>query len=414
MQLLFKNAYVVDVQSPYHLQTVDILVEGSQITSIGDLSAMDCQSIDLAGATLTTGLAELHSDLGEPGNEECETLETGAAAAASGGFTAVGVVSNGIPGIENKTGVEFVLSKGESTAINLVPVGSASKSSAGMEMSDMFDMFQHGTILFGDYKKDIRNANLLKLALLYTKPFGRIMVHSLNSDLANNGQISEGITSTYVGLKGIPDVAETVQIDRDIKLLEYTEGSMHIASVSTAEGVQSIRDAKARGLNLTCSVNMHHLLFNETAASTYDTNFKVLPPLRTEEDQKALWSALEDGTVDCLTVDHLPKDIEQKACEFDNASFGMAGFEGALVHLLDTERLDWSLLQKVCSSNPRALLGLPELKVVEGAIAEFTILDKNTSNLTGFASKAFNNPFKGTVSTHRVVGVYVNGKYLGN
>ena len=414
MQLLFKNAYVVDVQSPYHLQTVDILVEGSQITSIGDLSAMDCQSIDLAGATLTTGLAELHSDLGEPGNEECETLETGAAAAASGGFTAVGVVSNGTPGIENKTGVEFVLSKGESTAINLVPVGSASKSSAGKEMSDMFDMFQHGTVLFGDYKKDIHNANLLKLALLYTKPFGRIMVHPLSSDLANKGQINEGVTSTYVGLKGIPDVAETVQINRDIKLLEYTEGSMHIASVSTAEGVQSIRDAKSRGLNLTCSVNIHHLLFNETAVSTYDTNFKVMPPLRTEIDQKALWSALQDGTVDCLTVDHLPRDIEQKACEFDNASFGMAGFEGALVHLLDRERIDWTLLQKVCSTNPRALLGLPELKVVEGAIAEFTILDKNTSNLTGFASKAFNNPFKGTVSTHRVVGVYVNGKYLGN
>ncbi|MDB4343942.1 hypothetical protein OAA11_01995, partial [Schleiferiaceae bacterium] len=137
MQLLFKNAYVVDVHSPYHLQTVDILVEGSQITSIGDLPEMDCPSVDLEGATLTTGFAELHSDLGEPGNEECETLETGAAAAASGGFTAVGVVSNGTPGIDNKTGIEFILSKGESTAINLVPVGSASKSSAGEEMSDM-------------------------------------------------------------------------------------------------------------------------------------------------------------------------------------------------------------------------------------------------------------------------------------
>ena len=210
MQLLFKNAYVVDVHSPYHLQTVDILVEGSQITSIGDLPEMDCPSVDLEGATLTTGFAELHSDLGEPGNEECETLETGAAAAASGGFTAVGVVSNGTPGIDNKTGIEFILSKGESTAINLVPVGSASKSSAGEEMSDMFDMYQHGTILFGDYKQGMRNANLLKLALLYSKPFGRIMVHPEDANLAANGKVHEGVTSTYVGLKGIPDIAESV------------------------------------------------------------------------------------------------------------------------------------------------------------------------------------------------------------
>ena len=414
MQLLFKNAYVVDVQSPYHLQTVDILVEGTQITSIGDLAALDCPSIDLAGATLTTGFAELHSDLGEPGNEECETLETGAAAAASGGFTSVGVVSNGTPGIENKTGVEFILSKGDSTAVNLVPIGSASKSGAGKEMSDMFDMYQHGTMLFGDYKHGMYNANLLKLALLYTKPFGRIMVHPEDSNLAVNGQVNEGVTSTYVGLKGIPDIAESVQINRDLKLLEYTEGSMHIASVSTAEGIDAIRKAKSKGLNLTCSVNMHHLLFDETAVATYDANFKVTPPLRTALDQQALWSALEDGTVDCLAVDHLPKDIEQKACEFDNASFGMAGFEGALVHLLDAKKLDWTVLQQVCSTNPRALLGLPELKIVEGAIAEFTIIDENGSDLTGFASKAHNNPFKGTTSEHRVVGVYVNGQYLGN
>jgi dihydroorotase len=189
---------------------------------------------------------------------------------------------------------------------------------------------------------------------------------------------------------------------------------MHIASVSTAEGIDAIRQAKSKGLNLTCSVNIHHLLFDETAVSTYDTNFKVVPPLRTKNDQQALWAAIEDGTVDCLAVDHLPKDIEHKACEFDNASFGMAGFEGSLVHLLDTKKLDWPILQQVCSVNPRALLGLPELKIVEGGIAEFTILDKNESDLTGFASKAYNNPFKGTTTAHRVVGVYVNGKYLGN
>lgn len=412
MKLLFQNARILDVNSPYHLETVDVLVEEQRILAIGvGLSDEVDSTIDLQGAYLTTGFAELHSDLGEPGNEESEDLQSGAAAAAASGFTAVGVVSNGAPWIENKTGMEFLLSKSEDLPVHLAPIGTVSKGHQGEEMSELFEMSQYGGRLFGDYKRGLSNGNLLKLALLYTKPFGRIMVHPEDQNLTANGKMNEGVTSTYAGLKGMPEVAETVQIQRDLHLLAYTEGAMHIASVSTAKGLEAIRTAKASGLNVTCSVNAHHLLFDDSVLEGYNSDYKVNPPLRTREDVQALWAGLADGTVDCLAIDHLPKDIEQKQCEFDHAAFGMAGFEGALCHFLDQYEGSLERLQEVLSTTPRALLGLPELKIVEGEEAEFTIFAKNGQHWTGFASKAFNNPFKGEHTAHNIVGTYCKGTY---
>lgn len=413
MKLLFKNAKIVDTSSPYHLEQVDILIHEGQIQSIGAISDQSLPTIDLNGAIVTTGFAELHSDLGEPGNEESETLQTGAAAAAAGGFTAVGVVSNGAPFTDSKTGVEFILSKGDSSAINLIPIGTMSKHRDGEELSEMFEMNEAGSPLFGDYKRGVENANLLKLALLYTKPFGAIMVHPEDAHLSSGGMMNEGATSTYVGLKGLPSLAEYVQISRDLKVLEYTEGAMHIASVSTAEGIAAIAEAKNKGLNVSCSVNIHHLIFSEEDLEGYDTSLKVNPPLRSKSDVEALVQALKDGVVDCLTVDHLPKDIEQKQCEFDNAAWGMASFEGAVAVLLDKYDLPMDLIQQVLSVKPRQLLNLPKLSIMEGEIAEFTIIDKEGQDWTGFASKAHNNPFRGTETKTRIKGVFVNDTYLG-
>jgi len=413
MKLLFKNAHIVDAQSPYHLQTVDVLVDGDTIESIGEIAESEATTVvDLGGDTLTTGFTELHSDLGELGNEESETLQTGAAAAAAGGFTAVGVVSNGSPYLDQKTGIEFLLSKGESVPVHLVPIGTMSKERKGEELSEMFEMSNYGTSIFADYKKGVKNANLLKLALLYSKPFGTVMVHPENHELSANGMMHEGATSTYVGLKGIPEISETVQIQRDLSLLEYTEGNLHIASVSTADGIQAIREAKSKGLNVTCSVNLHHLIFTDEDLTEYNTSLKVTPPIRTDVERAILWEAVLDGTVDCLAVDHLPKDIEQKQCEFDNAAFGMAGFEGAVSAFLDRYELAPERLQEVLSTNPRKLLGLPELRIAEGEVAEFTILGNTPQQVTGFASKAFNNPFKGMDVKSTIRGVYVKENYL--
>lgn len=413
MQLLIKNAHIVDINSPYHLQTVDVLIEGDTITSIGSLTSDTAQIWDAAGASVYPGMAELHSDLGEPGNEESETLLSGAAAAAAGGFTAVGVVSNGHPYADNKTGVDFIVNKSDQSPIHLIPIGTATKGRAGEELSEMFDMHQHGSPMFGDYKHGITNANVLKLALLYSRSFGRIMVHPEDENLVAGGKMNEGETSTFVGLKGTPALSEYLRISRDIQLLEYTEGALHIASISTKEGIEAVRVAKAKGLNLTCSVNIHHLLYTDQAVSTYDTSFKVSPPLRTSEDQKALIEAVIDGTVDCLTVDHLPKDIEQKQCEFDNAAFGMAGFEGAICHLLDALELSPERVQALLSTNPRALLGMPELCIKEGGVAELTVISQEGQDWTGFASKAFNNPMIGSTTKHAVKAVVVKGAILG-
>ena len=413
MKLLFKNAYIVDVQSPYHLQTVDVLVDEDQIVSVGALGEISAKNtIDLNGSTLTTGFAELHSDLGEPGNEESEDLNSGSAAAAAGGFTAVGVVSNGGNHIENKLGIDFILNRGESLPIHLVPIGTMTRGAKGEELSEMFEMSTLGSSLFGDYKKGVSNAKMVKLALLYSKPFGRIMVHPEDHSLSADGMMNEGVVSTYVGLKGIPEIAEVIQIKRDLSLLEYTEGSLHIASVSTIDGIKCIRQAKEEGLNVTCSVNLHHLIFTDEDLSQYDTSLKVSPPIRSEIERNYLWNAVIDGTIDCLAVDHLPKDIEQKQCEFDIAALGMAGFEGAVSVFLDRYDLTPERMQEVFSSMPRKLLNLPELKIVEGEIAEFTILSSQEEYVTGFASKAFNNPFKGRKVNSSIKGVYVKGNYL--
>lgn len=413
MKLLFQNALIIDVNSPYHGQQLDVLVNDETIEAIGTVdpkSADGC--IDLQGAWITTGLAELHSDLGEPGNEESEDLQSGSAAAAAGGFTAVGVVSNGHPHYENKTGVEFILNKSESLPVHLVPVSTLSKGRKGEELSEMFEMNQLGVELFGDYKQGVSNANLLKLGLLYTKPFGRIMVHPENHELSANGKMHEGATSTYIGLKGIPVISESTQIQRDLSILEYTDGAMHIASVSTVEGVEAIRDAKSKGLNVTASVNIHHLVFTDEDLEGYDTSLKVSPPIRTDVERSILWEAVKDGTIDCIAVDHLPKDIEQKQCEFDNAEFGMAGLEGAVSALLDRYDISPELLQERMSTVPRSLLNLPELSITEGATAEFTIFAKGDQQITAMASKAFNNPFKGIDVNSYVKGVYVKGSYL--
>ena len=413
MELLFKNALIVDTNSPYNGHQLDVLVHDDRIEAIGNLEVFQVdQIVDLDGDILTTGFAELHSDLGEPGNEDSENLISGSAAAAAGGFTAVGVVSNGSPHIDNKTGVEFILSKSESLPIHLVPIGTFSKGKSGEELSEMYEMSQLGVSIFGDYKQGVFDGNLLKLGLLYAKSFGRIMVHPENHQLSNGGVMHEGSVSTYIGLKGAPVIAETTQILRDLAILEYTEGALHIASVSSVDGVQAIRKAKAQGLNVSASVNFSHLLFTEDNLKNYETDFKLSPPLRTSKDCAVLREAVLDGTIDCIAIDHLPKDIEQKQCEFDNAAFGMAGFEGAVTALLADFKMDNEIMQDRLSTTPRRLLGLPNISIVEGQIAEFTIVSKELNPVSVLSSKSANNPFKSMGLNSCIRGVFVKGEYL--
>ena len=413
MELLFKNALIVDTNSPYNGHQLDLLVHDDRIEAIGNLEVSQVdQIVNLDGDILTTGFAELHSDLGEPGNEESENLISGSAAAAAGGFTAVGVVSNGSPHIDNKTVVEFILSKSESLPIHLIPISTFSKGKSGEELSEMYEMSQLGVSIFGDYKQGVFDGNLLKLGLLYAKSFGRIMVHPENHQLSNGGVMHEGQVSTYIGLKGAPVIAETTQILRDLAILEYTEGALHIASVSSVDGVQAIRKAKAQGLNVSASVNFSHLLFTEDNLKNFETDFKLSPPLRTSKDCAVLREAVLDGTIDCIAIDHLPKDIEQKQCEFDNAAFGMAGFEGAVTALLADFKMDNEIMQDRLSTAPRRLLGLPNISIVEGQIAEFTIVSKELNPVSVLSSKAANNPFKSKALNSCIRGVFVKGEYL--
>ena len=416
MKYIFKKVTVVDHASPYHQQQVNILINNDQIEAIGaEVEDDKAKTIALENALVSIGWTELHSDFSEPGNEDREDILTGCAAAAAGGFTNVALVPSTSPVIQAKSDVEYLIKKGDETAVNILPIGAVSKNLAGEEITEMFDMQQAGAVAFYDDKNAIKNPNLLKTALLYAKGKAPVMVHPRHPDLTKGGQINEGVLSTNLGLKGIPAFAEELMIARDLFIAAYTETSIHFAGVSTKGSVQLIKEAKEKGLQVTADVNFYNLILNEEVLCDFDSNYKVNPPLRTQEDVDALITGLQDNTIDAIAIDHMPQDIERKRCEFDRASYGMAGIETAfssmntIVSALKPE----GFVEKM-ANGPRQILDLPQLRIVEGSIAELTFFNLNTEwtlNKGHKKSKAANNPFVSKPLKGKVLGTFNKGKF---
>ena len=417
MKHLITNVKVVDPNSPYNGAIVNILIKDDQIISVGpDLTDEKARIIDLSGAHVSPGWVELHSSFGDPGYEEREDITTGARAAAAGGFTSVVLAPDTQPVIQSKADIEYLLKKGDDTPVHLYPLGAVSRNLQGQELTEMFDMTQAGAVGFYDDKKAIQNPNLLKLALLYAKDLGPVLVHPRHPDLTQGGQMNEGPTSTYLGLKGIPAFAEELMIARDLFIAEYTQGRLHFAGVSTKGSVELIRQAKAKGLLVTADVNFYNLVLTEQALHDYDTNYKVNPPLREEEDIKALIEGLKDGTLDAIAIDHIPQDIERKRCEFDHASFGMAALESAFGAMHSAvKKLGEERFISAISIAPRELFGLPQIRIAEGSVAELTFYDPKArftlSDKRKF-SRAANNPFLNQELTGKVIGIFNKEAYL--
>lgn len=414
---LLRNARVIDPRSPYHDQVVDIRIKDEQIIAIGPtLEAEKRESThDLNGLYLSPGWVEMHSDFADPGYEERENLVSGSMAAAKGGFSTVCLVPSTHPVIQSKSDIEYIYAKGRALPVNLFPLGALSRDRKGEEMTEMFDMFSAGAVAFSDDKKSVRNPNLLRMALLYAKPHDMTVVDfPFEEQLASGGQINEGHTGTYLGMKGIPNLSEELIVARDIELCAYAEGHLHLSCISTAGSVERIRRAKAQGLHVTCDVNLYNLLLNDEVLDEYDSLYKVLPPLRSEEDREALIAGVLDGTIDAIAVDHTPMDIEKKKCEFEHASFGMAYLEQAfglygaeLVKLIPVDR--WV---ECVTHGPRDAYGLGLIEIVEGAPAEFTLFDpklKWTDSRSETSSLAYNQPFLGRELTGRAVGIFNKG-----
>lgn len=351
MNVLIKSATIIDSRSDFHNKTQDILVEKDIITNISNKikNPKGYKEITLDNLHVSQGWFDSSVCFGEPGFEERETISNGLKTAAKSGFTTVAVNANTNPVLDTNPDISFLKSKAFNNAVDLLPIGALTKNSDGKDLAELYDMKNAGAVAFGDYQKPVSNPNLMKIALQYASNFDALVCSfPQENKIAANGVMNEHITSTTIGLKGIPALAEELQVARDLFLLEYTEGKLHIPTISTAKSVELIRAAKKKKLDVSCSVAIHNLIFSDEQLSDFDTSYKVSPPLRTQTDIDALIGGLKDGTIDMVTCDHNPLDIEQKKIEFDFAAVGTIGLESAFgaLHSIFSTKASIKLLTK--------------------------------------------------------------------
>ncbi|MDP5106127.1 MAG: dihydroorotase [Polaribacter sp.] len=418
MSTLIKNATILDASSPYHNQKKDILISDGKLEIIANsIPQKDNYTvIERENLHVSCGWFDSSVSLGEPGYEERETLKHGLQVAAKSGFTSIAVNANTNPVIDSKSAVEFLISKAFNSATKLYPIAALTKDCKGVEISEMYDMQQSGAVAFADYNKPIENDNLLKIALLYAQNFdGLVLSFPKNNSIAGDGIANEGINSTKLGLKGNPALAEHIQIARDLYLLEYTGGKLHIPTISTAKSVTLIKEAKKKGLKVTCSVAAHHLVLTDDELHSFDSNFKTNPPLRTKEDIKALQKGVETGVIDIITSDHNPIDIEHKKVDFSEAKEGVIGLESAFGAVNSV--LDVADFIACFTTKPKAIFGIENHSISEGNIADITFFNPETEVVftnnhilsTSKNSAFINKKLKGTV-----YGVFANNQLIIN
>lgn len=362
MKALLKNATILDSESPYHGSVQDIRIKGGMIIAIGKGFEKEKgeKLIERANLCISQGWFDSSVSMGQPGFEERETIDHGLEVAARSGFTAVALNPNTYPIIDSSAAITYVKKMAEGQATSLYPIGALTQKGQSIDLAELYDMQQSGAVAYGDYQQPIANPNLLKVALQYTQGFsGLVLSFPQEQMIAGKGMVHEGAVSTSLGLKGIPAIAESLHIARDLHILEYTGGSLHIPTISTKAGVELIKNAKQKGLDITCSVAIHNLCLTDESIADFDTRYKVLPPLRNQEHIEALVEAVKDGTIDMVTSDHNPLDVERKNVEFDNAMYGTIAQEAtfkALLTVVSEKRaitlLTAGRLRFTASSNP--------------------------------------------------------------
>jgi dihydroorotase len=398
MNLLITSATIIDPNSPFHQKTADILIEDGIITKIAQTIKSDVEVFDAKGKYVSPGFFDLNCNIGELGLETKEDLQTGTQAAAAGGFTGLALMPNSHPAVHSKSEVEYLVNKAKGNLVDVYPLGAISQKREGKDLAEMYDMYQSGAKAFTDGNRPVQDAGLMERALLYAQGFGALILsYPEDTAIAGKAKVHEGVVSTMLGMKGIPSLAEELMIARDLYLAEYTGSAIHFSTISTKRSVELIREAKSKGLNVTCDVAAHHLVLTDEALMGFDSQYKVKPPLRTQTDVDALIAGLNDGTIDVIVSQHTPHEVEFKDVEFEIAEYGIIALQTAFPLALKAGLSLETIIEKL-AVNPRLILKVSVPLIVEGQKANLVVLDTLTewhftkqTNL----SKSYNSPFIG-------------------
>jgi dihydroorotase len=411
MNLLIKSATILDPGSPFHQQVTDILIENGVIVRIADDIEADAKLVEAGGKYVSPGFFDLNCNIGELGLETKEDITSGTRAAAAGGFTGLAMMPNTANPVHSKAEVEYLINRSKGNLVDVYPLGTISHKREGKDLAEMYDMFLSGAKAFTDGNRPVQDAGLMERALLYAQGFDALVFsYPEDTAIAGKAKVNEGEISTLLGMKGIPSLAEELMIARDLYLAEYTVSKIHFSTISTARSVDLIREAKRKGLEVTCDVAAHHLVLTDEALLGFDSQYKVKPPLRTADDVKALIKGLKDGTIDAIVSQHTPHEIEFKDVEFEVAAYGMVGFQTALPLALKAG-LPVELLVEKLAINPREILGVVVPVIAEGEKANLVLFDAGTEweyNSKNNLSKSVNSPFMGDTLKGKVLLTYNN------
>ena len=418
MKVLIKQAHIICSSSPFHGQVKDILIIDGIIDKIADNITENAEEI-IANDNMhvSIGWMDVFAHFTDPGYEHKETLATGAAAAAAGGFTDVMIVPNTNPAVSSKSQVEYIVQKSVALPVNIYPIASITKNTEGTALAEMYDMHASGAIAFSDGTQPVQSPGLLLKALQYVLAINATIIQVPDDkSISAHGLMNEGIASTRLGLPGQPAIAEELMIVRDIELLKYTKSKLHITGVSTKKGIELIAAAKKEGLNISCSATPYHGWFCDEDLAAYDSNLKVNPPLRTRADMMAVRQAIQDGTVDCIASHHFPQHWDDKTCEFEYAKNGMIGLQ-TLFAAVNSFENDLPKLIDQLTIAPRNIFGLALPQIKEGNLACITLfnpLQQYIFEEQMILSKSHNSPFIGKTLKGKVIGIINKNKTVIN
>ena len=415
MKILIQAAKILDSNSPFHKKEKNVLLQNGRITEIGDKNYQADKVIKAEGMILSAGWFDLGTFIGDPGLEHKEDLESGSKAAMAGGFTEIAVLPNTLPSIQTKNDVNYLTKGNDNRLLQIHPLASVTKNNKGEELTEMIDLHEAGAAGFTDGLKPIWHTDIFLKSLQYLQKFNGVLIdHPEDIWLNMFGQMHEGLESTMLGLKGMPRIAEEVAISRNIKLLNYAGGRLHLAKLSTAKSISLIRAAKGK-MNITCDIAAYQPLLDDTMLAGFDTNYKVNPPLREKSDNDTLIKGLNDGTIDVICSGHLPQDEESKSIEFDHADPGIINLQTFASNLVSLSKyVDWDVLIEKVTHGPRSVLSLENPVIDVEAKANLTLLDPRhtwTLDETTNLSNAKNSPWFGQSITGKAVAVFNNGKH---